>query len=207
MISDTHDHDLRDLDIPDGDVLIHSGDATGRGTVQSIAAFNHQLGCLPHKHKLFVPGNHDWLFEKNPNLAKQMLTNATLLIDEAIEIDNIKFYGSPQQPAFCNWAFNVPRGKALKEKWDLIPEDTNVLITHSPPKNILDLCPDGFNAGCEDLLNRIKELNHLKLHVFGHIHFDYGTLIKDNVQFVNASICTEEYHPLNTPIVVNYENK
>lgn len=126
-------------------------------------------------------------------------------------IDGVKFWGSPWQPEFCNWAFNLSRGIKLKEKWDLIPADTNVLITHGPPMGILDNVTK-FNGhtgeleiqhvGCVDLYNRVMELKSLQLHVFGHLHDGYGKQKINKTIFVNASICTEEYKPTNAPIVV-----
>lgn len=203
LISDTHDHDLRDLDIPDADVLIHSGDATGMGTVQSLSRFNHQLGCLPHKHKVIIPGNHDWLYEKDWPLAQTIITNATLLRNSGTIIDGIKFWGSPVTPTFCDWAFNFDRGKDIKRFWDIIPAETNVLITHGPPMYILDQLPDGKHVGCEELYKKVQGLLNLKLHVFGHIHCGYGEYYSKTLgtHFVNASTCNEAYWPVNKPIV------
>lgn len=202
-ISDTHSHDLRDLNIPDGDVLIHAGDATGLGTISELAKFNHQLGCLPHKHKIIIPGNHDWLYERDWGLATAIITNATVLRNSGIVINGVKFWGSPVTPRFCDWAFNFERGADIKRFWDIIPANTNVLITHGPPKYLLDQLPNGQHVGCEDLLNRIQGLLNLKLHVFGHIHHGYGLYksVSLGTTFINASICTEDYQPLNKPII------
>lgn len=204
FISDTHDHNLTKMNIPDGDILIHCGDATGRGTLKSFIEFNRQLGELPHVNKIFVPGNHDWLFEKDPNFAKNIVSNAICLIDEDVSFNGIKFYGSPWQPEFCNWAFNLPRGEKLREKWNCISDTTDVLITHSPPFGILDMFHEDFkekHVGCEQLLlavNRIKP----KVHAYGHIHFSNGEFKNENTHFINASICSEQYKPINKPIVV-----
>lgn len=203
-ISDTHNK-LNRLVIPDGDVLIHAGDATGRGTVQELSRFNKEIGELPHPIKIFVPGNHDLGCEETPQIAKLISSNFThYLVDESVEIDGVKIYGSPYQPEFCNWAFNLPRGEPLKRKWAQIPDDTNVLITHGPPYGILDQTPTGEKVGCHDLMNRIQELKELKMHHFGHIHHSYGIEQKGGVTFINTSICTEEYLPTNQPIVFDY---
>ncbi len=92
----------------------------------------------------------------------------------------------------------------MKQKWALIPDNTDVLITHGPPKDILDLVPRpaGFHAGCQDLYNRIQQLPNLKLHVFGHLHMNHAIVKLGNTFFVNASVCTESYEPINKPIVV-----
>lgn len=213
LLSDTHCQ-LSKIEVPEGDLLIHAGDATYRGTVQEISKFNEDLGKIKDKFKhgiLFTPGNHDWGYEKDSNLFKSITTNAKVLIHESIEIEGIRFFLSPYQPAFCNWAYNVPRGEALAEKWSQIPDNTNVLVTHGPPMGILDPV-ERFNGqkcewetehvGCEDLYNKIQQLGQLKLHVFGHIHLGYGMLKVGRLTYANASVCTEEYKPINKPIVV-----
>lgn len=192
--------------MPEGDVLVHSGDLTYRGTVTEISNELFKLARLSEKFRytLLISGNHDWLGEYNPSLMAQLCKDngITYLDDSGICIDGVNFYGSPYQPEFCEWAFNLPRGEKLKQKWALIPDDTHVLITHGPPAGILDKTPYGEAVGCEDLYRRTKELTNLKLHVFGHIHDGYGQLILGETTFVNASTCTEQYKPTNKPIVV-----
>lgn len=75
-----------------------------------------------------------------------------------------------RQPEYCNWAFNLPRGTSCLEKWDAIPEDTDILITHTPPVGHGDLCCTGVRAGCVDLLSTVQTRVKPKYHVFGHIH-------------------------------------
>ena len=206
IISDTHCK-LSKIDLPDGDILLHCGDATFTGSVKEIEEFNHDLQFVKHRYKhgvLFCPGNHDWLFETRPERAKELLSNAKVLIDEEVVIDGIKFYGSPWQPAFCNWAFNLPRGEQLATKWKNIPNDVNVLLTHGPPFDILDVVPRGAEkVGCQDLRIRVDELKDLKLHCFGHIHHSYGQIEIDGKKYVNAAICNEMYEPLNKPFVID----
>jgi Icc-related predicted phosphoesterase len=108
------------------------------GEKDCIKDFDDWLGTLPHKHKIVICGNHDLCFEDNPKEARKLMKNAHYLEDETIEIEGLKFYGSPWQPEFHNWAFNLNRGEEIKKKWDLIPNDTDVLITHGPPYGILD---------------------------------------------------------------------
>ena len=201
-LSDTHNCNQQ-IAVPDGDVLIHAGDATIQGTMDEIVLFNKWFSTLPHKYKIFIAGNHDWLFETNLNLAKSLLDKSIIYLqDSSLEIEDLKIYGSPWQPWFFNWAFNLPRGKALIEKWKLIPKDTDILITHGPPFGILDFPPNGFSVGCENLRERIEEIRP-KLHVFGHIHYSYGTIEKFGVRFVNASNCDESYEPTNPPIIID----
>lgn len=202
-ISDTHGHHRR-LTLPDGDVLVHAGDLSrGRGSIDQVQDFNNWLGELPYKHKVVIPGNHDFPFERDLPLMRSMMTNCHLLVDEEVVIDGIKFYGSPWQPWFHSWAYNLPRGEKLAAVWANIPDDTDVLITHGPPKDILDMTYwDQISVGCEELAKRVVEVSP-KVHVFGHIHEGYGELEYGGIKFINASSCTLQYQPLNPPIVVN----
>jgi len=200
-ISDTHGlHE--DLIIPDGDVLIHAGDLTSQGKLSQIKEFNSWFGSHPHKHKIAIAGNHDWVLQTVPEEAKNLLTSCIFLQDSGVEVNGLKIYGSPWQPVFFNWAFNLPRGKSLQKVWSKIPTDVDVLITHGPPFGILDLVPSGEHVGCEDLKRRLCELN-LRAHIFGHIHEGYGTKTINDCKFVNASTCTNRYQPLNLPIVID----
>lgn len=207
-LSDTHNCNNQ-IEVPDGDILIHAGDATVRGTVFEITQFANWFSSLPHKHKIFVAGNHDWLFETDNALSRSLLDKSiTYLQDSFVEIEGLKIYGSPWQPRFYDWAFNLNRGVELAEKWKLIPLDTDVLITHGPPNGILDEVPRKYfieNTGCEELRKRVEtlaEFGKLKLHVFGHIHCGYGQDEQFGVKFVNASNCDEQYEPSQPPIMV-----
>jgi Icc-related predicted phosphoesterase len=204
-LSDTHSrHDQ--LHVPPGDVLVHAGDSTMNGGIPEIAAFNYWLGTLPHPHKIVIAGNHDWLFELMPALAESLITNAVYLRDSAVTIEGVRFYGSPWQPRFMNWAFNLSRGSEIKRKWDLIPEETDVLITHGPPHGILDSVPHHLTGiaehlGCEELFSALKRITP-RLHIFGHIHESHGVTEEPRITFVNASICDPDYRPVNAPIVL-----
>jgi Icc-related predicted phosphoesterase len=186
LLSDTHGrHDL--VDIPAGDVLIHAGDFSHvTGGLDEISRFNEFLKALPHPRKIVVAGNHDWCFERQNAEARAVLTAATYLQDEAVVIGGWKFYGSPWQPTFLNWAFNLPRGEALRRKWALIPPDTDVLITHGPPHGIQDRTFFGMHVGCQDLRQRVEEIAP-RVHVFGHIHEGRGRHETDRTTFINAS--------------------
>lgn len=201
FISDTHDLEPIQL-IPEGDVLVHCGDIAGAQTPDVLIRFNEWMGTLPHPYKIVIAGNHDFLFEQDNALARSLMTNITYLQDESVIIEDLKFYGSPWQPWFYDWAFNLQRGEALKEKWNLIPDDADILITHGPPYMILDQTIwDNNHAGCEELLTRVMQIKP-KVHAFGHIHEGYGTIKKEGITFVNSSICTVNYEPINKPIIV-----
>ena len=198
-VSDTHNLCPK---IPDGDIFVHAGDLTGRGTTQELQATASWIESLPHKHKIVIAGNHDFPLETNLLECREILTNCTYLHDSEVVIDGVKFYGSPWQPWFHSWAFNLQRGKQLEVVWNLIPEDTDVLITHGPPHGILDLTYwDNQNVGCEELAKRVLKVNPA-VHVFGHIHEGYGELEFSGINFVNASSCNLQYQPINPPIVV-----
>jgi len=201
LVSDTHSlHDC--CKVPKGDVLIHAGDLTNIGSMEDIIKFNEWIGKIKCRHKLVIAGNHDWGFERNPGPAKKLLTNCTYLMDKKAVIDGVVLFGSPWSPEFCNWAFNLPRGKPLRDKWNKIPENVDVLITHGPPDGILDETEEGNRTGCADLLDVVQKIKP-KIHVFGHIHEGYGQVKHGGTTFVNASICTRRYHPVNEPIVVD----
>lgn len=205
VISDTHGMHEQITEIPASDVLVHAGDSMGRGTLEDLEALNDWLGTLPHRHKILIAGNHDWCFQDTPEEARRRLTNAVYLQDSGIEIDGIRFWGSPWTPVFFNWAFNLSRGEALAERWALIPADTDVLITHGPPMNILDKVGvrfGGSHVGCEALAARLGQLN-LRAHLFGHIHESHGRQLIDRCQYVNASTCTGQFKPDNPPALVD----
>lgn len=207
LISDTHGlHDY--LDVPDGDVLLHAGDCSKSGKHEQIEDFNRFLGELPHPHKIIIAGNHDFGFEQRPAETQALITNATYLEDEAVTINGVKIYGTPWQPEFHNWAFNLPRGAALKEKWDLIPADTDILITHGPPKNIGDRTFMGKHVGCDELTKRVKEIQP-KIHLFGHIHENAGQWQMDDTLYINASMVPgpmSVMRRVRQPIVLEYSS-
>ena len=200
-LSDTHNlHDR--IRVPEGDLLLHAGDATNRGTEKEVSLFADWLAGLPHRHKVVVAGNHDFLFERQPVLARAHIHGAVYLEDEAVEIEGLRIWGSPWQPEFLDWAFNLPRGAPLREKWDRIPQATDVLVTHGPPYGVLDRVDEGRQEGCAELLKAVGRVRP-RLHLFGHIHEAYGLEVRDGTTFVNASICDRACRPVNPPVVVD----
>jgi predicted phosphodiesterase len=200
-ISDTHAlHE--ELDVPHGDVLVHAGDFTMSGRESEIRAFDAWLGRLPHPRKIVVAGNHDWLFQREPANARSLITNAEYLEDSGATIDGVRFWGAPWQPWFFDWAFNLRRGPEIAARWALVPAETDVLITHGPPRGVLDVVDRGESVGCEDLLRELGRIRP-RVHVFGHIHESYGRAEKDGRISVNASSCSLAYRPENPPIVVD----
>lgn len=201
LISDTHRRHAR-VTLPDGDVLIHAGDATSMGTEGEIADFDAWLGRQPHPRKIVIAGNHDWLFERDTKLARSLITHATYLEDEGVEIDGLRFWGSPWQPRFMNWAFNLDRGAPLRAKWERIPAAIDVLVTHGPPHGTLDRTWGGQHVGCEELAAAVARVRP-RLHVFGHIHESHGRHESGGTTYVNASTCDARDKPVNPPVVVD----
>jgi Icc-related predicted phosphoesterase len=201
-ISDTHGFH-ESVDIPAGDILIHAGDLTRHGEMGDVEEFNDFLNGLPHPVKIVIAGNHDFCFEQDPETCRTHLTNAIYLQDQAVTVEGILFYGSPWQPWFFDWAFNLQRGPEIRAKWDLIPEDTDVLITHGPPFGHGDQTIQGERVGCQDLLEVVERIQP-KVHIFGHIHEGYGMTRNEHTTFINASICGSSYRPKNTPTMYTY---
>lgn len=222
-ISDTHGYHER-LTIPtDVDILIHSGDAANTRNIfentGEIFLFLEWLGQIKKsfKHIVFVPGNHDTWIEKNEKKARLICEKEgiNLLINQAIELEGIKFWGSPLTPEFgCDWAYNRDRGK-IGKTWNNIPLDTEILITHGPPKGVLDVSQNRQReyelTGCSALASRIESLKSLKLNAFGHIHDgpdgrwrNQGIVIRDKVVYSNAACVTDGKDSLHYTSYGNY---
>jgi Icc-related predicted phosphoesterase len=209
-ISDTHGHDLEKLKLPEGDILLHAGDVSDRGTIAEIAMFNSHCAKVKHlyTHGIYTcMGNHDFLAEKAHIMCQELLSNCKMMINKSITIDGLNFYFSPYTPWFFNWAFNFKEQdlEQARNHWARIPDDTNVLITHGPPRTLLDITPRGQHVGCGPLLHRTLDLQNLLLHVFGHIHCGYSHEQHRNKHYINASSCNEQYHLCNPAYVVDID--
>ncbi len=201
ILADTHSRH-RSIKLPRGDVLIHAGDVSYRGEKMEVQDFLNWFDRQDFPHKIFIGGNHDFYFEraKPKDLDSIMPPGIIYLNDSGAVINGIRLWGSPVTPKFFNWAFNRTRGEAIRKHWNLIPANTDLLITHGPPYGILDQLANDTHAGCKDLLNAIKKIKP-KVHVFGHIHESYGTTKSLGIRFVNASLSNELYELVNKPIV------
>ncbi|HEY0395775.1 MAG TPA: metallophosphoesterase [Candidatus Elarobacter sp.] len=206
-VSDTHNR-ADDVEIPDGDVLLHAGDLTMKGTGPELVRAAHWIGRLRERFRavIAIPGNHDFGAENDPAETRALFESRGIvwLVDEPAVVDGVRFYGSPWQPWFYDWAFNFPRddgGAAARAAWARIPAETDVLITHGPPRGILDTTvPRREHAGCPHLLDAIRARPRIRAHVFGHIHEGYGSERDGETLFVNASICDLNYAPTQPPI-------
>ncbi len=207
--SDTH-RPVPHRKLPKADVLVHAGDLTMMGTEDEL---HDCLAALVvdglHKRVILVPGNHDWMFQRDPEKALKIAAKygVEVLIDDSVCVNDTLIYGSPWQPWFHNWAFNAPQdcfagADFLQGKWDRIPCNTDVLVTHGPPRHRRDMTPRGDEVGCPRLALTVH-LNKPKIHVFGHIHCGYGIEPTMDTLFINASMCNERYEQVNPPILVH----
>jgi len=187
-MADTHGRHER-LVVPPADILIHAGDLTGYGTRGQVEASLAWLKALPHRHKVLVAGNHDFLFEQEPDLAASLVREAgiTYLLDQEVTIEGLRIWGSPWQPRFFDWAFNLDRGEPLAAKWRLVPGGVDVLVTHGPPAGYGDRCHDGRRVGCADLLEHLHRIEP-RVHLFGHIHEDRGEWQLGPTRVVNCTV-------------------
>ena len=190
FISDTHTQHKK-IELPGGDILIFSGDFMGSGyRVYEAQSFLKWFSEQPYKYKIFIAGNHDRYCENNPELFEALVDdyvdqNVIYLKDDMIEV-------------------------VLTSLYQNIPEDLDILITHCPPYNILDKSHDYRNGeeplGSKELETVLSELIHRpKIHCFGHIHGDGGNTLTDGVCYINASVCDENYNPINKIVTIDYE--
>ena len=192
VIADTHSlhHNLK---LEAGEMLIHAGDITEYGTEEEVIDFIKWFAKQPFKYKIFVAGNHDLFLESFSKKALQKLLpdNVICLQNSGVTIEGINIWGSPVSPYFLGMAFNKKRGSDIKKVWNKIPADTNILITHTPPKGIMD-----NGLGCEDLLNCVQQIKP-QVHLFGHIHEQYGVQDINEIRFINAAVTNTKNPMLN----------
>lgn len=211
-VSDTHHHTREGKVVTKpADILIHAGDFSGMGTQPELEKAAAWFAEQPQKHKIAVMGNHELWASRHLDIARKVLSGITLLFQEEITIEGLRIWGSPITPTFLNWAFMRDRGPSIREIWDQIPEGLDILITHGPPRGILDqVFPLASESlGCWDLKDVVtrKLQQPPKVHIFGHIHGSGGRdIIVGNTHFYNAAICNEDYAAMN-PITLIEVNK
>ena len=215
LLSDSHNlHNKITSDLPGGDLICHGGDSTSMGREKEILDFCKWYEGLNYTHKAFIAGNHDWGFQNNVENINKILDEhkgISYLQDNEMKIKvndepEIKIYGTPWQPEFFNWAFNLPKnGPGLASKWAAIPEDTDILITHGPPFGKLDDVEGkrGIHLGCELLAERINEIKP-KICIFGHIHTGYGHYFDGHTHFFNAAVLNENYYYSHLPFTFEW---
>ena len=190
-LSDTHGVHCRLRDLPEADILVHSGDFTMSGSEAETLDFLEWLCDLPYRHKVLVAGNHDaCLYGATLD---GLDDNVHYLCDSGVEIEGLKFWGVPMFMEDCVSGHQ-------EQLYVAIPDDTDVLVTHTPPYGILDR--DGsILYGSRELLERVHTIRP-RLHLFGHIHKAHGTTNDGMIVFSNAAIMDESYDSLNGPNVL-----
>ncbi|KAJ8252086.1 hypothetical protein COCON_G00213980 [Conger conger] len=228
-VSDTHSR-TDGIQMPYGDVLLHSGDFTELGLPSEVKKFNDWLGSLPYEFKVVIAGNHELTFDKDfmaelvkqdyyrfPSVSKlkpedfddvqSLLTNCVYLQDSDVTVKGFRIYGTPWTPWFNGWGFNLPRGQSLLDKWNQVPEGVDILLTHGPPLGFRDWVPKELQrVGCVELLNTVQRRVRPKLHAFGGIHEGYGIMTDGYTTYINASTCTVSFQPTNPPIIFDLPN-
>ncbi len=196
-LADTHGYH-RLVEVPDGDILIFAGDVTLRGNRNELRDFAEWANELPHKHKIVIAGNHDFCFKKYREESEEILSPMYYLEDSGIVIEDIWIWGTPWTLKYGDWAF-MGDEDTLVEKFDIPMVD--VLISHGPPKNMLDKnVIDGEHVGSLALWG----VPTPKLHIFGHIHEGYGSYKDSDCEYINASIVNFSYDPVNKPVVIDW---
>jgi len=227
VLSDTHTrHGLIPMvDLPGGDLLLHAGDIMNSGyNKNDIWDFCHWYQSLDqYEDKVFIAGNHDRMFQNHPEDVKGWLDKFPLinyLQDQELALyfdgpngdmpeNNIRIYGSPWQPEFYSWAFNLPKnGIEIAGKWEAIPSNTDILVTHGPAFGTLDTVKgrEHDNLGCELLAQRIEVVKP-KIHICGHIHSGYGYEFKDGTHFFNTSVLDESYEYTQKPMTFDWNKE
>jgi Icc-related predicted phosphoesterase len=208
VISDTHGLH-HELDIPEGDLLLHAGDISLRGKWEEVKDFLDWFSAQPHPHKVFIAGNHDFYFEsQSAEKIKEIIPqNIHYLNEELLEIDGIRIWGSPFTPIpNSRWAFNKERGSDIQPHWDLIPQHLDILMVHGPAKGILDKTLKEEHVGCQNLLETVQ-VKQPKMFIFGHIHEDRGQEIKHGIHFVNASSVDRHRTKVFPPFVFELDKR
>ena len=222
VISDLHTkHGLIPKeDLPGGDILICAGDIMNSGynknDILDFCTWFHSLE--QYDKKIFIAGNHDRMFENHPEGVEELLNiyfDIDYLQDEAYDLYDLdtdtstKIYGSPWQPEFYAWAFNLPKNSLqLAAKWEAIPDNTDILVTHGPAFGTLDTVAGRpwDNLGCELLAQRIEVIKP-KIHVCGHIHSGRGYVFKDGTHFFNAAVLDEQYEYTQKPMTFDWDKE
>lgn len=225
-MADTHEKHER-IDIPDVDVLIHAGDFCGTGRPEEASLFLQWWNEIDVEHRILIAGNHDRCFERRiserPGLLRKAGESGHYLQNESVSINGVTFYGSPYTPEFNDWSFMKKRGDELDKNWSKIPDETDVLITHGPPFGILDRARVRRQGGglwggraSRRSMRRFKPVGDRQLqkalkrvrpdlHIFGHIHEQYGQENYEGVTCVNASLVNEDYELSREPIILTVE--
>jgi Icc-related predicted phosphoesterase len=204
-----------------GDLLLVTGDLAKRDDPNEYAEFVIWLQSQRYAKKIVIAGNHDNFIQQNPAWSEIFDLGFTYVCDSGTEFEGMKIWGTPWTKTFDDMnpdfkSFTVDTEEELKEKWALIPNKTNILVSHNPPLRIRDRTCDGRNVGSHGLRSKTYESN-ICLHAFSHIHEDYGHVnahirispkkrIKQ-CSYINCSLVNERYQPVNAPIRIELSNE
>ena len=213
FLSDTHCRH-KELKIPKCDIIIHCGDeANSKDSETNLTEskdFFDWYSRLPIKYKLFVPGNHSCAIYRNI-LKQEYYPEIEFLIDRSVDIHGIRIYGSPWTPSYGNCLSFMRKRHLMSEIWKNLPL-CDILVTHGPPKGILDLSPDRetdkpVQCGCKSLYNRVMEIKPI-IHAFGHIHeipgcLNRGILERDDIKFINCACLNHKTKEIKEGVLIN----
>ncbi|TWT80339.1 Calcineurin-like phosphoesterase superfamily domain protein [Planctomycetes bacterium CA13] len=213
FISDTHNLH-RELTVPDVDAVIHCGDESTHGNAwlnePEARDFFNWFSGLEIETKVFVPGNHSTAVEQGL-ISPEEYPDVRFLIHDMIQRNSLKIFGSPYTPRFHDWAYMKKRTR-LDVVWQSVPKDVDILVTHGPPKGVLDLTHDVeskalVQVGCAALRRHVDERINPKIHAFGHLHDEkgisnYGMFTRGATQFINCSCCNLAVKLKNNGFVV-----
>ncbi|CAF1159869.1 unnamed protein product [Adineta steineri] len=224
-ISDTHNQ-IHKIKIPNGDVFVHCGDAVRwSSAARDILVYNEFVGALPHRHKLFIGGNHCVCLDpKRPEQSQKILSNMIYLQDSMTDIEGVQIYGSPWRPKrgiiYPAEAFGYDPARIREEKWSNIPADIDILLTHGPPYSVRDYHPlTDERIGDPGLLDEVVTRVRPRIHLFGHMHKCRGASLyksennqvlegdhfqpqSNDILFVNLAI--HQGKTLGEPVVIDY---
>ncbi len=207
VISDTHGQHTQ-LGRLERDVLIHCGDFCDgfRKDPRDVEAIDAWFAEQEFERILCVGGNHDFAVEGRVAQGRPVFENAVWLLDETHVHRGVKFFGSPWVPHLQGWAFYIS-DEGMRAKWSLIPDDTDVLISHTPPYGIMDQPRSRrVHCGCPHLLERVEAVKP-RYHLFGHNHASAGVHEAGSTTFVNASVVDRGFDVARDPVVLEIDER
>ena len=189
-------------DIPPCDIVVFAGDITGTGQAMEYRRFFRYANELPAEYVIMVAGNHDTMELYNPKYKSDKIIT---LLNQGIELNGLKIWGSPYSNPFNGWRF-MPDDETRDDAYSEIPNDTDILITHGPEHMILDLLPQQGHVGDKVLAKHITRIRP-KVHICGHIHEGYGYTNITGVHSYNVSYISGKFDRINEPVSIRLDDK
>ncbi len=198
FISDTHgQHDA--VLLPRGNMIIHAGNITKNGTRSEVEDFLQWFVHLHYKFKIFIAGAHDHFFENEPRLARRLIPAGVIYLEESgVELGGLKIWGSPFNSANHGSAFSQTEDK-ITDHWEKIPDDSDMVIIHTPPYGILDKNATGEHEGSKALLRKLVRVEP-RYFIYGHRHSTHGHEYRYGIHFINASVTNAEFEIAHKPV-------